>query len=107
MILTLQKVGMAGLKPSYQAAAATGDLFENNGRVFLHVKNGSAAQKTVTVICAKPCSYGYHHDVVVDVPAGEERLIGPFDPERFNSPSRQAEVTYSAVDQLTVAAIEA
>lgn len=104
-ILTVQKISLAGLKPAYQAAAVAGDEFENNGKTFYHVKNGSATAKAITFDSVKPCDQGFDHDVVVNIPAGEERLLGPFAPERFNNQSRQVKVTYSSVDLLTVAAI--
>lgn len=105
-VLAVQKVSQAGLGPAYQAADAAGDEWANGGRTVLHVKNGSAAAVTVTVDSIKPCDQGFDHDVQVSVPAGGERLIGPFEPSRFNNASGRCKATYSAVASVTVAALE-
>ena len=105
-ILAIQKVSQSGLAPAYPAADVAGDEFVNGGRALLHVKNGSAAAVTVTVDSVKPCDQGFDHDVQVNVPAGSERLIGPFEPRRFNNASGRCKATYSAVASVTVAALE-
>ncbi|HHY95085.1 MAG TPA: hypothetical protein GX513_08765 [Firmicutes bacterium] len=107
-VLAVQKIGLAGLKPTYVAADAAGEEFANSGRTFLHVKNGSAAQITVTIDSIKKCDQGFDHDVTVAVPAGEERMIGgkELEPGRFNNSSARVKVTYSAVASVTVAALE-
>lgn len=105
-VLAVQKVSKTGLAPAFAAAAAGGDEFSNGGRTYLHVKNGSAASVDVTADSKKQCDQGYDHDVVVAVPAGQERLIGPFDPTRFNNSSGRVNVSYSAVASVTVAAVE-
>lgn len=105
-VLTVQDVTAAGLTPSYVAASAGGDTFANNGRVMLHVKNGSASSITVTIVSARTCNFGYQHDIQVTVPASSEKMIGPFPPERFNNDSGMVQVNYSAVTSVTVAALE-
>lgn len=104
--LTVQKVVLTGLNPSYEAAAAGGDAFVNSGRTFIHVKNGGAGSIDVTVDSQTPCSQGYDHDAVVAVPAGEERMIGPFTKERFNDNDEKVQIAYSGVTSVTIAAIE-
>lgn len=99
--LTVQKTNLTGLDPTFVAAAAGGDTFENDGQTLFHAKNGSAAAITVTVDSIRPCNYGFDHNAVVSVPAGGERIIGPFDRNRFGT---TVTVTYSAVTSLTVAA---
>ncbi|RJX18505.1 MAG: hypothetical protein C4570_06400 [Ammonifex sp.] len=103
--LTVQNIALAGLTPSYAAAAAGGDNFTNDGRAFLHVKNGSASSINVTVDSAVPCNQGFDHDITVAVAAGADKMIGPFDPERFNDSTGKVNVTYSAVTTVTVAAL--
>ena len=104
--LAAQKISQSGVAPAYQAAAAGGDEFANGGRTVFHVKNGSAAAVTVTVKSQKPCNQGGTHDLTVSVPAGGDRMIGPFDPARFNNSSGRVAVTYSAVTTITVAPLE-
>ena len=105
-VLAIQKISQSGLAPAYQAADVAGDEWANGGRTMLHVKNGSAAAVTVTVDSIKPCDQGFDHDVLVNVPAGGEQLIGPFEPSRFNNASGRCKATYSAVATVSVAALE-
>lgn len=100
--LTVQKVTKSGVGPAYSAADAAGDTFSNDGNTMLHVKNGSAGSINVTIDSVAQCSFGFDHDIVVAVPAGGERMIGPFPRDRFGSPTS---VTYSAATSVTVAAI--
>lgn len=111
--LTVQSIVEAGLDATYSAAAALGDTFANNnvraGRVFLHVKNGDASSKTVTVTpeVASTTVPGFgtvsKATVSVAIPNGEDRFIGPFPLTAFGaSPA----ITYSAVTSVTLAVIE-
>lgn len=104
--LNVQKVSLTGITPVYVAAGASGDEFANSGRVFLHVKNGGTSPINVTINSQTPCSYGFDHDVVVAVPNGEDKMIGPFPKARFDDPNGKVQVTYSSVASVTVAAIE-
>ncbi|RJQ26329.1 MAG: hypothetical protein C4589_09845 [Peptococcaceae bacterium] len=104
--LSVQKISLTGLGPTFVAASAGGDIFANNSHVYLHVKNGDTAAKTVTVNSQRQCDQGFDHDIAVSVPASGERLIGPFNTSRFNNTDGNVEVTYSAVTSVTVAAIE-
>lgn len=104
--LSVQKIILTGIKPTYVTASAGGDDFENSGRVFLHVKNEHTGPQTITINSLRICDLGYDHDAVVTIPAGEERLIGPFPRFRFNDPNGKVQVSYSGVTALTIAAIE-
>ncbi len=104
-VLTVQKLTNTGVTPSFAAADVAGDKFANNGRQFLVVRNGGAASITVTINSQKKCDQGFDHDLTVDVAAGAEKWIGPFDPNRFNDGDGNVEVAYSAVDSVTVAAL--
>ncbi|MBC7193861.1 hypothetical protein [Marinobacter sp.] len=104
-LLNVQKASLTGLAPTFVAASAGGDSFVNDGKTVLHVKNGGASEITVTVNSQQPCNYGFDHDVTVAVPAGGERIIGPFRQDRFNNSDGQVMVSYSAVTSVTVAAI--
>ena len=104
-VLTVQQAALTGLNSSYGAAAGGGDQFANTGKAMLHVKNG-ASSKTVTVDSQTPCSQGVDHDAVVAIPAGEERMIGPFPKARFDDANGDVQITYSAVTSVTVAVVE-
>ena len=105
--LTVQKITKTGVTPTYGAANTDGNFFANDGRTFLIVKNGGAGSINITIDSANPCNYGFDHDVVVAVGAGSEEWIGPFEKGRFNNDQRQTSVSYSAVANVTVAAIRA
>lgn len=104
--LTVQRISGAGLAPVFENADAAGDVFKNNGRTFLVIKNGSASQVTVTINSQRPCNYGFDHDLTVQVPASAERWIGPFQENRFNDQNGNVAVSYSAAASVTVAAVE-
>lgn len=101
-VLSAQKPGGAA-SLTYTAAAAGGDEFLNSGKEFLHVRNGSAAAITVTANSIAKCDQGFDHDKTETVPAGEDRMIGPFATARYNNANGRVEVTYSAVTTVTVA----
>lgn len=104
--LTVQNVSLDGLKPSFVAAAEDGDTFVNNGRTFLHVKNEDTVDvRTVTINSLVDCNQGHDHNIEVEIPKEEERIIGPFSPSRFNSNTGVVSVTYDDHSDVTVAAI--
>lgn len=100
--LAPQKASLTGLAPTFAAASSGGDTFANDGRTVLHVKNGSAAAITATVDSVTACDQGFDHDAAVSVPAGGERVIGPFDQRRFGA---TVTVNYSATASVSVAAL--
>ena len=105
--LTVQKIDLNGLAPSYAACDSAGDTFLNTtSRTFLHFKNGDTADKTVTIASLKQCDQGYTHNVVLTVPAGGDVMVGAFSQIRFNDTSRKVSITYSDVTSLTVAALD-
>lgn len=106
-VLTVQQVALAGLNPSYAAAAAGGDSFLNDGKVVLHVKNTNGSARTVTVASQRPATPGLAPaNNAVSVPATTgDRFIGPFDPGIWNDANGAVQVTYSADAGVTIAAI--
>lgn len=106
-VLTVQTAGFGGLADvNFVAAGAGGDSFVNNGQVVLIVKNGDASPKTVTINSQQLCSQGFDHDISVVVAAGDEALIGKFPTGRFNDTTGSVLITYSAVTNVTVAAVQ-
>lgn len=102
-VLTTVVVQPTGVAPALVAANAGGDRCEVGNTVFLHAKNASGGALTVTVDSVTPSNWGTDVDLVVSVPAGAERFIGPLKPERFASiTDGLAAITYSGVTSLTV-----
>lgn len=105
--LTVQEVTTLGLDPAYTSANADGNWFANNGRTLFHAMNGSGGSITITVQHPGTMDGLAVADLTVAVPAGEDRMIGPF-PKRFEQGGSAAGlvyVDYSGVTSLTVAAI--
>ena len=104
--LAIQIINHTGLSESLAAAAAAGDQFANDGRIFLHVKNTNGASRDVTINSQNNCSQGFDHDIIVTVPATTgDKMIGPFPPGRFDDGSGFVQVTYESEAGVTVAAI--
>lgn len=107
--LTVQQVirDSSGLTPVYGAPAQTDLAIANNdGRIFLHVKNSNAATRTVTV--ATPGQVGGLDiaDLVATIPANTgDKLLGPFPPDLFNQADGSLYVDVSATAGLTLAVL--
>ena len=106
-VLTTQTIIRTGtgLEPDYETCAAGGDSFVNTGTEFLHVKNGSGGSLTVTVTTPVTVDSLAVSDQAYAIPAGEERMIGPF-PCRWYASSGSTSITYSGVTSLTIAVIK-
>lgn len=107
--LTVQQVVRTGLSPSYTAGNGSGGhSIANDGRVLLHIKNGGGSsinatlQTPVTVDEQAALAVA---DLVVAVPNGGERMIGPFPPALYNQADNTVYLDFSAVTSVTVAAI--
>ncbi|WP_337187596.1 hypothetical protein [Phenylobacterium sp.] len=110
--LTPQIMSMNGIAPTYNAANSGGDTFLNDGRTYVHIKNGSGGSLTVTF--ASVASYTDNalgtitlSNLAVAVPAGAERIVGFFPLARFNDVNGRVSMTYSGVTSLTVAVVRA
>ena len=93
----------AGLKPTL-ITGTNPAYFVNDGRIFLFFVNG-ATEAQVTIDSVKPCEQGVDHNVVVVVPANEDRMIGPFSTDRFNDANGKVKIDYTNLTTITVAAI--
>jgi hypothetical protein len=108
-ILTVTPIVRTGINPATPMAAAAGggDSFANTGNEFLKVTNGGGSSINVTIVAQAACSdYGVSnaaHDIVVAVPNGQTRDIGPINPKVYNDANGRAQITYSGVTTVTVA----
>ncbi|MCW2242260.1 hypothetical protein [Azospirillum canadense] len=110
--LSVQSISEVGAALTYAAAAAGGDAFPNaDDRTFLHVKNGGGSSVTVTITAQTTTATVPGLGVMtkanrtVAIPAGDDRLIGPFPQKAFNNSSNQVAVGYSAVTSVSVAVV--
>jgi len=104
--LTVQNTSLAGITPSWVAAAAGGDTFANTGDTYFEIKNGST-EMTLTIETPAKIEGIDIAEITVTIPAttGVKR-IGPFDPAIFNQTTGRVNVTYSAVTSVTVGAFK-
>lgn len=103
--LTLRNIVIAGLVKVALDAVNLNDTFDNDGKTYLEVANGSGAAITVTINGQVPFQHGVSATKTVSVPAGETFVIGPF-PERFYNTdgANEVSVDYSAIATVTAAA---
>lgn len=108
-ILTTQTILESGISVAYSNAGSTGDKVSPSRRTFLHIKNDGASVVTVTVddkLTPIPAgSVAFDPDVVVDVPASEEKFIGPIVEARFQGTDGYADVSYSEIAGVSLAVI--
>lgn len=104
--LTVQQITQEGLAAAFVAASGGGDSYQPNPHTFLAVKNGSGSSINVTIATTAE-EYGEPiDDIVVAVPAGDTVFLGPFQPGEVAQPDTGlADITYSAVTTVTVAAL--
>jgi hypothetical protein len=105
--LAKQVITNTGVGPTYAAATGGGDNFTPDADTFLHVKNGGGSSITVTVATPGSAPGGLAiADSVTTVPAGGERMIGPFPAEQYadpaGTPAGNTFITYSGVVTVTI-----
>lgn len=84
--LTVQEIAKTGLTPSYAAIdQVNGNLFLNDGKTFVHCKNGDASGHTLTFTTPGSVDGWAITNPTVVVPAGSEEMIGPFATHIFNN----------------------
>jgi hypothetical protein len=106
--LTTISMSYPSTAPSYVAAAAGGDTVKAGDNVRLIVRNGGGSSINVTIprYPATDAEGVAETALVVAVPAGGERWIGPLYGTRYTNPATgNVEVAYSAVTSVTVAPI--
>lgn len=76
-----------------------GNSFVNTGKEIINVTATSAASTvTVTVPAQKACSFGVSnavHDYTMTLSATDNKMLGPFPPERFNDANGLCTVNFS------------
>jgi len=103
--IATQTISRTGLEAAYSAAAAGGDDFVNTGKEFIHIRNASVGDITVTIVTPATVDGLAVADRAVVVTAAEERFIGPFQTTYYNNSSGKVALTYSGVTTLTLAVL--
>ena len=100
-----QQIVRTGLEETYAAVdAANGNDFANDGRMFLLVKNGAGAPITVTIATPTTVDGNAVADLAVVVTNAEQRMIGPFPPNLYNTDGK-VQVDYSSGTSVTAAVL--
>nr|BFD90713.1 hypothetical protein KitaXyl93_20730 [Kitasatospora sp. Xyl93] len=104
--LSTQAVSIAGLGPTYSAAAGGGDKVACSERTFVHVKNGGGSPITVTLTATGSVRGQTVTSPTVSVPASGERMIGPLTADLFaGATDGLAAIGYSSTTTVTIAAL--
>jgi hypothetical protein len=114
--ITAQSISESGLAaPEYSTCNSGGDTVVNGGvnrgPVFLHIKNGSGGELTVTITAQVTSidleAYGTvtKSNASVVVPSSGASFIGPFPSAIYNNSDDAIAITYSGVTSLTIAAL--
>lgn len=102
---TFQTVGYTGVNVSFVNVAGV-DTAQASERAFLWVKNGSGVSTTVTISVPGQTFLQNNPDVAVTIPAGQERMMGPLNPE-INDPGFNAIVfVTSPATSITAAVVQ-
>jgi hypothetical protein len=102
--LTVQNSLITGLQPTYSAVASS-DVFSNDGRTVIYIKNAGGSPDTVGIDSAVLCNQGFDHDGGGSVTNATEKVFGPFEPARFNNSNGQVTVTHSFLTSVTCAVL--
>lgn len=97
-----QDIVAAGLEPVYEAANADGEQFEGTSKEYAEIINAGGGACEVTVPTPASQDGQSLEDLVVSVPAGETRKIGPFPARSYNvQTGADAGQVYLDFDQVT------
>ena len=108
--LTVQNITETGAAVNYASAAGGGDTAENGGSMFLHIKNGSGSEMTVTITAqttsVDSSAYGdlTKANATLAIAGAAEGIIGPFPTLAYNNADQNVAITYSSATSITIAA---
>jgi hypothetical protein len=107
-VLNIQTVTRAGLEVAYQNGdLANGHSLDNaSQKVIIHVKNASVGSINVTIPTPGTVDGLAVADLIVAVPASEERFIGPFPRNVYGQAGSLVFVDLSDDTTVTLAALQ-
>lgn len=102
---TVQQITRAGIIPTYNTAAVAGDEFVNDGKIWVHIKNGAVIlnitfETTITVDGLAVA------DLVVNLAATTEKVIGVFPTNWYNDGANKVQMTYDDESNVTIAVMK-
>jgi hypothetical protein len=104
-ILSAQRLPLSGLQPTYASAASGGDQAPVGEKLVLHVRNGDATSKTVTIATSGTVGNLAVADAQQTIPASGSAFI-PLKSAFRDPMTGRASITYSAVTSVTVAVLQ-
>lgn len=107
-VLAPQSILKTGLLPVYTAAAPVidGHSIVNAGKTFVHVKNGGGGATICTIQTPGTIDDNLAiADRTVSIPAGSERMIGPFIISIYNQTGGVIWVDFDVITTVTLAAL--
>lgn len=109
-VLTVHSATPTGNEVTYVAAAGGGDEVRVGATTFVSVRNDGGGSITVTVNDTKSNApagaASFDPNLEVVVAPSTEKVIGPLPAERFANANNRAEISYSGVTSVTVAALK-
>jgi len=96
--ITVTQIVRSGATQTPTDGNADGHMFANTGKEFIRVTNSALTSRDLTVITQQQIDGLDVADLVVSIPAGESRLVGPFSPGTFNVPSGQTDAGKTYID---------
>lgn len=98
----VDQVVRGGMEPTFETANELGDAFLNDGKVWIHVKNG-AAELVLTLVTQQTVDGEAVDDKTVTIGASTEQAVGTFPPEVYNDGDGLVQLTYSKHEEVTIA----
>ncbi len=103
--LSTETITQAGIQPTFNSAAAGGDSFSHTSSTYIIVRNDDASSHTATLASQYTARPGVGPvDLDIVVPAGEERVAGPF-AAYFKDSEGDVQLTYDDVTSVSVAVL--
>jgi hypothetical protein len=103
--VAVQEAAASGIKPAEKGSLNSADthLIDNSdGNTKLLIKNGGSETTKVTIVTNGTEAGLAIADREVEIPAGESRIIGPFDRAAYNNKKEKLEVKFTKVTSLVV-----
>ena len=101
-VLAVQNINDNGVTPAFQAAAAQMEV-PNLGNMILHVHGGAGAAN-VSLKNQTTQDGNAGPDKVINVPAGQDRIIGPVPKGLFNLANGNAQIAIDTPANCTITA---
>jgi hypothetical protein len=102
--IAAQQISRLGITPAFATPNVAGNMFLNDGKTVLEVKNGSASSINVTPnVAATVDGQAVTNPVIAVTATTGDKIIGPFPPGIYNQTDGKVYVDFSAITTVTIA----